>query len=319
MTTINSPRSPRRFAPLRGVAVAVCLAAGLATLAGCGGDSAAQNSFGATKAADPAAIGLEPATAIGAAANTDFRELSGLGTPDGTTAYVTAATASTASVLTAFASGTTIPLGFAPGGHFLDDKYYGAVAPGASVVFRAALVNGQSSSGTVTAIDPSKVVLTTPEVAGFSLPLTFTRSNNGPLANASYTTAPFTVPFTTSGLHTFVLTVGDTSGKITTTTYTVVVLKPTDSVVIAQLVDAKGNGLAGATATITNPMGGVTGQGTSDAQGVVILFTSPGAQTITAKSGTLTTTSNVTLTAGQTLGTTLDSSNASVPLTITLQ
>ncbi len=282
-------------------------------LGGCGGATTTNNGLIPTPAADPAVYGLE---ATGARTGT-LEETSGLGSQDGTTGYLTGATASTAKVLPSIAVNGTIPLGFAPGGAFVDGSFAAAAPAGGAVTFRAYASNGQdANSRTVTPIvDPGGVILTSPEVPGFTQTLVFnsTGIGNGPLANGQYA-ANFTLPFTTTGLHQLVVSIADTSGKKTTTNFESAVVTSTDAAVIAQIMDAKGNPLQGATATITGqitPTSPATQQATADAQGVVALFATPGAPdankntntiTVTASGHTFATTA-VSLAAGATLST----------------
>jgi hypothetical protein len=297
-----------RAASLRGMLVAGGLTALLSGVAGCGGTTYNGNTLGGIQSATPAAYGLEAFNAVNAADNTGFLEVSGLASADGQTAYATAAVDSTATPLSGLSVGGKIPLGFTPGGQFADSKLYGGVAAGAPVVFRVALSNGQNSTTTIP-INPSSVVLTSPEAAGFTQSFTFNSAlTTGPLSNALYTTPTFNLPFATTGLHSLTVAVADTSGQSSTTTYAVPVIAPANAGVLAQVVDAKGNPIPGATATITGAVAGAA-QPISDAQGVVILFAAPGTQTITVNGKA----TNVTLTAGQLLDTTADNSPLTVP------
>ena len=205
-------------------------------------------------------------------------------------------------------------MGFAPGGQFTDSKLYGSVPVGASVVFRAAVSNGQSSTQT---IPISSVTLTSSDFSGTQA-LTFnSAATNGPLANALYISSPFTIPGTT-GLHTYAVTVSDTSGQSAITTYAVPVAAGTDAGVLAQVVDSTGAPVSGATVTITNPVAG-TSQAVSDAQGVVILFTSTSVATqtlsVTTPNGTATQT--VPVAAGQTTDSVTNSDGSITALQIT--
>ncbi len=172
-----------------------------------------------------------------------------------------------------------------------------------SCVFRALVGNGNitNSSG---GIDPNSLFLTTPEVAGFKQHLTFDAAGIGvgPAGNGQYTSTPFTLPFTTTGLHTFITSVADQSGKSSTTTFQTLVLAPTDSAVVVQVMAPRKPGVAvsrtnpsdpigGALVTVTNALPGVAAyESTTDApqtsvtdgNGVAIVFCAPGQQTITA-------------------------------------
>jgi hypothetical protein len=317
----------------RTVAGAALLVAGIGALSvgGCGGAKTYGSSYGTSQAATPVAYGLEAYGAVSFTGTNRYVELSGLGSPDGTTAYATAAVTSTATALPGLTSYTgTIPVGFAPGSVFADGKSYGAVTPGTQVVFRVAVGNGQTSGGTVPAIVPSSVVLTTPENPSFQEAFTFkSGATSGPLANALYITPTFTLPFTTTGLHVFVVTVADTSGQSSATTYAVPVLANGDAAVLVQVGSQVSQNppitypLGGATLSITNPIAGAQAQSTADSQGVAVLFASPGQQTITVQSileqgqtvpvGLPTT---VTLTAGQLLDTTTSTTSGTTPLQI---
>ncbi len=300
----------------------ILASAGLLTsliLGGCGGATTTNNGLIATTSADPAVYGLE---ATGAKTGT-LVETSGLGSQDdktsgtATTGYLTGAIASTAKILPGIAVNGTVPLGFSPGGAFVDGSFASAAPAGGAVTFRAYASNGQdAASRSVTPIvDPGGVVLTSPEVSGFTQTLVFnsTGIGNGPLANGQYD-ANFTLPFTTTGLHQLVVSIADTSGKKTTTTFESAVVASTDAAVIAQITDLAGNPLPGATATITGqitPSSPATQQTTADAQGVVVLFATPGAPDANKNTNTITVTASkhtfadtpVALTAGAALST----------------
>lgn len=295
---------------VRGTLVAGALAALLTGVAGCGGTKVNGNTLNGIQSATPVAYGLEAYDVINATDNAGLLEVSGLSSLDGKTAYATGAVDSTGTPLSGLASTNgKIPLGFAPGSQYIDSNTYGGVVSGTSVVFRVALSNGQNGTTTIP-INPSSVIVSSPDLP---TPLGFTfnaAGTNGPLANALYSTAPFTVPAGT-GLHTYKVAVADTSGQSSTTTYAVPVVDPGTSGVLAQVVDTtmKNAPIPGAVATITNPISGATSQATADAQGMIVLFAAPGAQTITVGKKT----TNVTLTAGQLLDTTTDAkANVSV-------
>lgn len=305
----------------------------VAMLSGCGGASNGTPLL-TTPLSGPAVNGLSANDILNNQGT--LIELSGLASADAQTAYLTGAVASTAkpSSVVANAFGGTIPLGFAPDGSFgVSGSNIGtAVAPGASVLFGASISGGNSTTAPI-AINPNGVVLTSSEVPGFSQPLKFTASEaqTGPLVAAQYTTAAFKLPFTTTGLHSLVASVSDASGQSSTTTFDTVVLTSTDAAVYAQITDAKGNPLPGATATITgqiNPAAPATQQATADDNGVVILFATPGVPDKSNNTNTITVTAPkhtfadtpVTLTAGAILtripAPTKDKPDAVAPLAI---
>lgn len=336
-------------------------------MSGCGGSSVEKSSFGTYQNAVPAAYGIEATAADGNISSPlggpFFYETSGLGSADGSAAYLTAAedfaivkNPNNATLLSGVDPNGTgkIPFGFsgvvgsAPAvagfpGQYIDANTAttpvmpAAVTPGASVVFRAAISNGVSSSAqSAITINPSGVSLSSqdPEWTLGVLPLTFNYIKTGPFANATYVTGtpvtsgqgtptPFTVPFTTTGIHSVILTVTDDAGQQTATTFAIPVVKTTDAAVLAGIQPTVPDGspkgatasVVSATATITNPVAGVTAQTTADAQDNVLLFAAPGAQTITvnatvtiidsngAVTSTVTQTATfpVTLTAGGTM------------------
>jgi hypothetical protein len=286
---------------LRKKLLAFSAGAAVLALAGCGGTTT-NSSLYPNSDGDPFISGLSAAKAVGGV----YLEESGLSPSIGSNVgYLTTATASTAVPIPAITIGSTIPLGFAPGAFLLGidsgNNIVGTAAPASStVVFRAAVTNGQKG-GVVTPIVPTSLVLTSPEDATLNKPLTFDSADigSGAWPNGQYNSAPFTLPFSTSGLHTLKATVSDTAGRTTSTTFETVVLKPSDSAILVEVTDADGNALPGATATITNPVSGATAQTTADAQGVVVLFAAPGSQTVTATKAGKTATGTFTLTAGQ--------------------
>lgn len=244
----------------------------IAALTGCGG---ASNNAGPAPAATPTIYGVNPATTAAG---------SSLQSADAKTGYLTGAVSTTAKALEL---GGTIPFGFAAGGLNADAKTVSVAAPvGASVAFRTLIANGNAGNG-ISAIVPSSVVLTSPEVTGFSQPLTFDGAGVT-LNDGQYTTAAFPLPFTTSGIHQFTAAVADVAGQSSSTTLGVVVLSPTDSGIFASVTPSVPSALPAkttatvisATATITNPVTGATAQPTPDDQGNIILFTAPGSQTV---------------------------------------
>ena len=265
-------------------------AATAAVLSGCGG---ASNNASPAPAATPTIYGVNPTT--GAAG-------SGLQSSDAKTGYLTAALSTTAKALEG-----TIPLGFAAGALNADAKTVAMAVPAGQtgVSFRTLIANGNAGNG-ISAIIPSSVVLTSPEVTGFSQPLTFDGAGVT-LNDGQYVTAAFTLPFTTSGIHQFTAAVADASGQNSTTTLGVVVAMPTDIALFLQSFDS-GTMTAPTPATATTPaqpgteiFNAITagdivqidgGQGTgvyptgyaattADAQATVVLFTGPGAHTVT--------------------------------------
>jgi hypothetical protein len=187
-----------------------------------------------------------------------------------------------------------------------------AITPGASVVFRAALSNGISQSARSTIpITYNGVSLssTDPEWTLGTLPLTFNYIKTGPFANATYVTGTpvssgqgtptsFALPFTTAGVHTVVLTVSDDAGQQTATTFEIPVVDSSSVALVLQnfiVAAPTTNNPAAVSANSITPNNSVTidgGAGTgsypdgfkptiADAQGTVILFTTPGTHTIT--------------------------------------
>lgn len=287
------------------------LGAAALLLSGCGGNSFSKQTFGNYAEVVPVAYGLDPI-----AINPNLQltpvsyELSGLGSPDGKTAYLTAATAfsivtnsggATLPVNVDTGLGTTpqLPYGFSINGVYIDKAAGAGVSPaaaqsGASVTFRAALANGVANNATPP-IASASLSSTDPEWTLGTLPLTFNDVRSGPLANGTYVTGtngtptPFTLPFTT-GIHSVVVTVTDAVGRVTATTFAIPVVATTDSAVLANVVATVPDGypknttatITAATATITAPITGAVSQPTIDAQSNVVLFASPGDQTVTA-------------------------------------
>ena len=306
----------RRTAPLvlLGLALAGFALAGFA-LAGCGGATTATEQLTPTRDASPTVYGLQAEAFFQGG---EFLQTSGLGTPDGATGFLTGAVdyAGTPIPIQDVGNGK-IPLGFAPRGTYINREPSGAVAPGTQVIFGAYLANGiDAASGDLVDLDPSGVTLTTrrpdgsEQIPGFSLPLNFSLNPEGALANAQYRTAPFTLPFGTTGLHSFAVTVTDVRGAsnplgTSTTFFDVVVVTPTDVAIVARILDDAGDPAPGATATITNPVADARAQTTADDNGVVVLFTTPGVQTYTVTIGdaAYTGTIDVSASAGQAVAT----------------
>lgn len=245
-------------------------------LSGCGGATSNQ---GPAPAATPAIYGVNPA---------DGTTGSGLQSSDAKTGYLTGALSSTAAPLEG-----TVPLGFPAAA-----TSSAAPAGQAGVTFRALVANGNAGNG-ISGIVGSSLVLTSPEVPGFSQPLTFDLAGTGNKLNGGqYTTAGFTLPFTTSGVHQFTAVVSDVAGQNTSTTLGVVVVAPTDVALFLRRFDT------GTKDTKTPPaevfksikagdvvqVDGGPGTGvypagytptTADDNGQVALFTTPGTHTVT--------------------------------------
>ncbi len=280
------------------------LGAAALLLSGCGGSSFQKNTFASIPNTVPAAYGLEPVAAspvLNLPQNILYFETSGLGAAGSTAAYLTAASNFTIDKAPDGAgvsinidpNGKTVPLGFSTAGQYIDAATVAtpavptAVAPGASVVFRAALANGVSAGNTP---EISSVTLTSadPQWTLGTLPLTFNNpgADSGPLANGTYVTgtggAPvaFALPFTTSGIHTVAVTVVDAAGRQTTTTFSIPVVTSTDVALFFQNITT-----ADETSTAITPGDLVSLDGgtavAADAQGTAILFTTPGTHTIT--------------------------------------
>lgn len=266
-------------------------------LSGCGGSTS-----NATPAppATPTIYGVNPA---------DGTTGSGLQSSDAKTGYLTAALSSTAKALEG-----TVALGFPAGGFETNGTTASSAVPAnqASITFRALVANGNAGTG-VSAIVPSSVVLTSPEVSGFTQPLTFDAAGTGNGLNAGqYTTAAFTLPFTTSGIHQFTAALSDAAGQTSSTTLGVVVVAPTDVALFLSSFDTgtttaptpatettaavPGTEIftaitAGDTVTVDGGAGtGVYPTGyaptTADDNGQVALFIAPGTHTVVETKGT---------------------------------
>lgn len=315
-------------------------------LNGCGGGGASNQTFAPFTPSGPVVNGLQATAASPGQTTKVFVEVSGAAAPGGaTTAFLTGAVASDALPINGVQNPDTktIPLGFSPGGVYVDNTTFGtALHPGDPFIFGASITNGSDAAGNVIPI--SGVQISSTDLTLAAQPLTFLDTQNfkGPLANAGYRSATLTVPAgTTTGLKTLALQVSDKAPSAarhspSTTTFDVVVLAGGDAAVVAQIVDADGAPVVGATATVTGadapgyvgPLQAAPAGATasvSDSQGMVILFAAPGAAdattgatntvTVTSSDGTLTATAPVTLTADQAL-TSPDGKNA---LTITLK
>lgn len=214
---------------------------------------------------------------------------------------------------------------------------YGFALPAGqpNCVFRALVGNGNAGAASG-GIDSNSLFLTTPEVPAFKQQLTFDNAGIGvgPAGNGQYTSAPFTLPFTTTGLHTLVTSVADLGSRSSTTTFQTLVLASTDSAVVVQVLVPRNPAAAvsgtnpldpvqGATVTVSGALTGIAAYGStpaaaqasvSDGNGTAIVFAAPGAQTIsvsadpavavdatTGKSATGVGTDKQTLVAGQAL------------------
>ncbi len=302
-------------------------------LSGCGGASNGTPLL-ATPVSGPAVNGLDANNALG---GTLF-EVSGLASPDGLTSYLTGPVASTAkpSAVVANSFSGTIPLGFAPDGSFgLTTSNVGiAVAPGANVIFGASISGGNSTTAPIP-INTSSIVLTSTEVPGFSQPLKFnttftSQSGANPLVQAQYTTGTFALPFTTTGLHRLVASVGDQSGQSSTTTFDTVVVGPNDAAVYVGFINIPNTKKPGTITTAGLSQGdtielddaktgvkatlvaGARQQATADTNGVVILFIAPGTYTLKSISADGKTVTQQQDAAGKTVTITIDPGTAFV-------
>lgn len=279
-------------------------------LSGCGGTTFQKNTFANFPNTVSAAYGIEPVVANPNLQGTTATSLetSGLASADSTTPYLTGALdfaivtnvngAKIADNIDPNLTGK-IPIGFSVGGAFLAAATPAptAVVTGTSVVFRAALANGIADNAAAS-ISPAANTLssTDPEWTLGTLPLTFNVIKTGPLANGTYVTgtggnaAPFTLPFKTSGIHTAIVTVTDSAGRVTATTFGMPVVTPANVAIFAQGIIADGQ-------TVTTPItpgdtvtiDGGAGLGTyptgykptvADTQGTVVFFVAPGTHTL---------------------------------------
>ena len=286
-------------------------ALGLSTaafLSGCGGST---NNAGPAPAATPTIYGLNPAdNTTGSSLQFTVAGTDAKGNPTSTlTAALTAALSSTAKPLEG-----TVPLGFPNLGAPAAVTAAAVSAGQTNVTFRVLVANGNAGNG-ISAINPSSLVLTSPEVTGFSQALTFDGAGAGNGVNAGqYTTAAFTLPFTTSGIHQFTAAVSDAAGQSTTTALGIAVAVPTDVTLFLQSFDTGTKNTKTPPAEIFNAItpgdtvtvDGSKGRGvyptgyaatTADAQGTVVLFTTPGAHTVveTDPAGKMVQTSTFTL------------------------
>lgn len=274
-------------------------ASAVAILSGCGGSST--NTGRAASVATPTVYG----TNVSNGTTGSGIEFPATTPATATTGPVTATTGGIVGALssTAVPLEGTLPLGFPTGALEADNNTAGqaVLASQPSVVFRALIANGNvgNASGAITG-----ATLTSPEVTGFTQALTFTGVGDGPAASAGYTSPAFTLPFTTSGIHQLNATATDEGGQSGTTTLGVVVVAPTDVALFLNTFDTGTMSTATATVpasevfTAITPgdivtIDGGTGTGvypasysatmasTADANGTVILFTTPGTHTIT--------------------------------------
>ena len=300
------------------------LGAAAALLAGCGGNSFSKNSFGSFPNTLPYAYGVEPVALNGLGNNQGNQaaiEGSGIQGVSDSQAYITAASAFTAvTPLGATlphkvdpAGGVALPVGFSTGGKYIDagNQIGAAVASvavvpaGTSIVFRAALANGSSSDNTAPGITSATLTSTDPQFASIAgltagIPMSL-NVVSGPFSNATYvdgtggTPLPFTIPASTpSGLYTMAVTVGDTAGRVTSTTFVIPVVAPANVALFAQNVTADGQPaptkdkptvITPITAGDTVTIDGAAGTGTypaaykpniADPQGTVVFFVAPG-------------------------------------------
>lgn len=224
-----------------------------------------------------------------------------------------------------------IPLGFTPSG---SSFYYGSSAGVAALPtnYAGALTFGVYASqgargGNLVPINPSSIVLTSPEAPSFSLPLTFDPTfGSGVLAQTQYKGTTTGVPafLQTTGLHDLRATIADTAGQSSTTDFAVASVAPTDVALALPSITVLTPATATAAAALTNTpiaagdtvtIDGGAGIGVyptgytgtlADAQGTVVLFTTPGTHTLTetTSKGTVVQTETFTL-AATTAGTTL--------------
>ncbi|MGI4788310.1 MAG: hypothetical protein ACRYFS_05615 [Janthinobacterium lividum] len=293
-------------------------------LTGCGGNSFTKNSYGSYPNTLPYAYGVEPIAFYGvgnAAGNQAAVEGSGIQAASGGQAYLTGASGFTAvtsvgATLPAFAdpnSTGVLPLGFSTNGSYVDAaNQVGAAAvpvtsvnPGTSVIFRAALANGTASDNTAPGITGATLTSTDSQfstIPGITAGLPMTLDIvGGAFSSATYATGtngtavPFTIPAgTTSGLHTVVVTVSDSKGRVTATTFVIPVVAATDVGLFLQsfttpVTTAAPSGTKAITPGDTVTIDGGAGIGTYptgfapttvDIDGTVVLFTTPGTHTV---------------------------------------
>jgi hypothetical protein len=257
-------------------------------LSGCGGGSTNSDSIGQTPSSGPAIyeypdnrtapVETSPLPAV------DTEDVvSGLGTgstvyPMSTdTYYSTFASTSTGVILPG--AGGTVLTGLPGAG-----TYKAAMPLQTAVIFRASVVNGQTSQRSLIPIAPP---LTLTEPGGGTQLLNFAYSDstvglvtvdNGPFIAAQYVTQPFTLSFApTTGVYPLTVSVEDQSKNIGTTTFQIVVL-------------ASGVSAIGVTSTSTPVFTGGTPTKIygPDANGSYIYTAAPGTYSVTTSGGSAT-------------------------------
>ena len=317
-----------RIIPLAGVGVTLA-----AILSGCGGATSGGAAGVATPDSSPVIYGLNAQAAVGGT----LGETSGLGYTGsaGQVGVLTAATAyktdSGPGPLPVYQKGFAagIPLGFATAGTFITGPV-GAALPttaAGAVVFRAYISTG-AKGGNQIDLNTGSVVLTSSEVPSFSQPLTFDSAGigNGALGEGQYTTGTFALPaaLATTGLHNLHTVISDVAGQKSETDFAFAEVDPGSvalffqnfTVAVPATATAAATTMASAiTAGDTVTIDGGAGTGTyptgfaattADAQGTVVLFTTPGTHTVTETSskGTVVQTSTFTI-ASTAAGTTI--------------
>jgi hypothetical protein len=197
-----------------------------------------------------------------------------------------------------------VPLGFAAGAAYFNVAAAITVAAIPTNYAGSLTFGAYASSGVVNNLSvdivPASIVLTSSESTTFSQPLTFIGAGaigSGVLAQTQYQSAPFAIPafMQTTGLHDLRTTIADVDGNSSTTDFAVATVAPTDVALFLQSFDtgtmSGGNEVftaitAGDTVTIDGGKGiGVYPTGyaptTADANGTVVLFTTPGTHTVT--------------------------------------
>ncbi len=207
-----------------------------------------------------------------------------------------------------------VPLGFAAGAAYFNATSTIPVAAVPTNYAGSLTFGAYASSGIVNNLSvdiiPSSIVLTSSESTTFSQPLTFIGAGNigtGVLAQTQYQSAPFPIPpfMQTTGLHDLRTTIADVDGNSSTTDFAVATVDPASIAlflqsltVIVPAVPAVGTTPpkpATLLTTAINPGDTVTidgGKGTgvypagytptvADANGTVVLFTTPGTHTLT--------------------------------------
>lgn len=324
----------------------VSLGAAVAALSGCGGPSTNVGGAGApTQDSGPVVYGLQAAAvATGATDQGETSGLTfNVTTTSGTTSTTTATGALVAGTKYTTLTGagplpiyrttfsTGIPLGFAPGGAYFNVSSPVAAVPTnytGSLVFGAYVSTGVQKSLSVN-LNTSSIILTSPEAPGFSVPLAFDPTfGSGVLSQAEYKTAPFALPafMQTTGLHSLHTTIADVGNPVqsSATDFVVATVAPTAVALFLQSLTALTPATATAAAKLTTTaiaagdtvtLDGGSGIGVyptgytgtlADAQGTVVLFTTPGTHTLTETDSTGKTVQTETFTLGtDTAGTTI--------------